>query len=193
MKSLILIWSFAILSWASGPNLLSRIEKELEKDLGTKLTHLANISEERDPGNIHKLCVIENDKGELQYVLNYDSSIKELSLIDELGSHHISNKQFWSIKKFSKKPVNMVSFFGVDAVKGMISSVVSENGTTLTMQYLYTIGTYKKKAFNLAKTDGKWKLFKSKDTQSRPITRIFFKANKNFLGMVTGIKDIILK
>jgi hypothetical protein len=194
MKTLFLVWALSLSVWASeADTLLLRIEHEAGKDLGTKLSILASISEERNPKNIHKLCVIENEAGELTYVLNYDTSIKELSLVDELASHHLSNKQFWTIKKFSLGSVRMVTFFGVDAIKGRLTSSVAESGTGLTMDYLYTMGNYKKKSFNLAKVDGNWKLFKDKDTQSKAISRIFFKANKNFFGMVTGIADIILK
>ena len=181
------------LSVFANSDLLDRIENEVGRDLGTKLTILASISEERNPQDIHKLCIIENDQEEITYVLNYDTSLKELSLIDELGSHHISNKQFWSLNKFSTKSISMVSFYGVDAVKGSISSVVSKKGTSITMEYLYSVSSYRKKTLTLAKVDGKWALYRSKHLKLKPIKSIFFKAKKNFLGIVTGIADIVLR
>jgi len=181
------------LSAFSNVEILDRVETEVGKDLGVKLTILSDISEERSPEVIHKLCLIESQSGDITYVINFDTALNELSLVDELGSHHISNKQIWSIQDFSAANIPMVSFYGVDAVKGSMSSALSKDGTTLSIEYLYSIGSYRTKKLTLAHIDGKWALYRSSLLKLKPIKSIFFKAKKNFLGMVTGISEIILR
>ena len=87
----------------------------------------------------------------------------------------------------------MASFYGVAAVKGSLANSISKSGTTLTMHYLYSVGSYKKKTLTLAFVNGKWGLYRSKLLKNKPIRSIFFKAKKNFLGIVTGIAEVVLR